>query len=431
MNKLNRREFLKAGVVGATMAGATLGGATMLLGGRSSASTVANAKNLIIVWADGGWDPTFTFDPKPGIQGVETPQGRIVNYGNLPIFVDNARPGVQAFFEAWGDMSAVINGIDTASVAHPGCRRRMLTGYREAGHADVGAVTGHTLSSELPIPYLVLADSGYVGPLGASVGRLGTTNQLSALIDPEQAYPIPAGAGYSPVAANEAEAALIRRRVVASAERERAIRGARGYNRARINDFLHSLERGDRLIEKKDVMQASQRRLTFQNQLDVTVDVLEQGLSRAVMIDGRHAWDTHANLNSQNQFYDELFASLAQLAQTLSARSGSRAGQNLMDETVIAVMSEMGRTPLINGRGGKDHWPITSALVFGAGVRGGTLCGGTDDALLGVETNMATGQPGSGGGIYPENLHAGLLELVGGAPSVEYPGIEPLRGFHA
>ena len=161
------------------------------------------------------------------------------------------------------------------------------------------------------------------------------------------------------------------------------------------------------------------------------MDALEQGLSRAVMLDGRHAWDTHSNLGNQNGFYDELFTSLAQLAESLSARPGSRAGQTLMDETVIAVMSEMGRTPLINDGGGKDHWPVTSALVFGAGVRGGALCGGTDDGLLGVETDMLTGLPGAGRVIYPENLNAGLLELVGVDPSVQYPGIAPLRGFHA
>jgi hypothetical protein len=260
---------------------------------------------------------------------------------------------------------------------------------------------------------------------------VGTTNQLSALIYPEQAYSIPASAGYRPVVPNPAEAALIRARVVAGAERQQATRGARGYNRARVNDFISSLDRGDRLIAKKDVLQASRRKLTFQNQLEITVDVLEQGLSRAVMIDGRHAWDTHSNLDRQNQFYDELFVSLAQLAETLSARPGSRAGQTLMDETVIAVMSEMGRTPLINDGGGKDHWPITSALVFGGGVRGGTLCGGTDDGLLSVETDMETGQPAAGQIIYPENLNAGLLELVGADPSVYYPGIPPLRGFHA
>ena len=424
MSELNRRELL-----GSSLAA----GATMLLGGRARASCAPDCtpKNLIIAWANGGWDPTFTFDPKPGIAGVDTPAGRIVTYGDMPIFVDDARPGVQAFFEVWGDMSAVINGIDVASIGHPSCRRRMLTGFREAGHADLGAVTGHALSRELPIPYLVLADSGYVGPLGASVGRVGTTNQLSALIDPEQAYSLPAGAGYRPVVPTEAEAALIRARVVASAERQQATRGARGYNRARVDDFISALGRSDRLIAKKEVMQASQRRLTFQNQLDITVDVLEQGLSRAVMLDGRHAWDTHANLNNQNRFYDELFESLAQLAQTLSARPGSRTGQTLMDETVIAVMSEMGRTPLINDGNGKDHWPITSALVFGAGVRGGALCGGTDDNLLGVETDMVTGQPGAGGVIYPENLNAGLLELVGVDPSGQYPGIAPLRGFHA
>ena len=106
-------------------------------------------------------------------------------------------------------------------------------------------------------------------------------------------------------------------------------------------------------------------------------------------------------------------------------------GQTLLDETVVAVMSEMGRTPLLNEGEGKDHWPITSALVFGAGVRGGTLCGGTDEGLLPLNTDLATGRPGMGQVIYPENFNAGLLELVGVDPSIHYPHITPLRGFHA
>ncbi len=242
MSEMNRRELLGTGLAA---------GASLLLGGRAQATCAPECtpKNLIIAWANGGWDPTFTFDPKPGIPGVNTPAGRVVTYGDMPIFVDDARPGVQAFFEAWGDMSAVINGIDVASIGHPSCRRRMLTGYREAGHADLGAVTGHALSRELPIPYLVLADSGYIGALGASAGRVGTTSQLSALIDPEQAYPLAPGAGYEPVVPTDAEAALIRARIVATAERQRAIRGARGYNRARVDDFLSALERSDRLYE--------------------------------------------------------------------------------------------------------------------------------------------------------------------------------------
>ena len=39
-------------------------------------------------------------------------------------------------------------------------------------------------------------------------------------------------------------------------------------------------------------------------------------------------------------------------------------------------MSEMGRTPQINGNGGRDHWTYCYSVVFaGAGIRGGTVYG--------------------------------------------------------
>ncbi len=55
MSGLNRRDLLRGGLAA---------GATMLLGNGALASCAPNCtpKNLIIVWANGGWDPTFTFD---------------------------------------------------------------------------------------------------------------------------------------------------------------------------------------------------------------------------------------------------------------------------------------------------------------------------------------------------------------------------------
>ena len=327
MSDLNRRDLLRGGLAA---------GATLALGGRAQASCAPNcsAKNLIIVWANGGWDPMFTFDAKPHVAASYTPAGDFVSYGDMPIWInDDDRPGVKHFCDKYADLSAVINGVDVASIAHPSCRRRMLTGHRGAGYADLGAVTGHTLGRELAIPYLVLGDSGYVGPLGASVGRVGRTNQLGSLIDPAQAYSLAPGAGYTPVAPSGPEAALIRAQVVAAAERQQATRGARGYNRARVNDFIDSLWRGDRLVSKRDVLQASKRQLTLTDQLGITADVLEQGLSRAVMIDGRQAWDTHVGLDAQSTLYDELFSALSDLVETLKGRPKGTLGARVSHVT--------------------------------------------------------------------------------------------------
>jgi uncharacterized protein (DUF1501 family) len=50
----------------------------------------------------------------------------------------------------------------------------------------------------------------------------------------------------------------------------------------------------------------------------------------------------------------------------------------LLDQTTLAVFSEFGRFPRLNGERGKDHFPENSWLLAGRGVRGGTTVGGTD-----------------------------------------------------
>jgi hypothetical protein len=420
----SRRRFL--GMVAAASA-------TTLFSGPSQpkAAVHTTGRNLVIVWVNGGWDPTFVFDPKPGLATVDTPPGELHEFGNLPVWTSDMRPAVAGFFEAWGGMTSVVNGINVPSLAHPPCRLRVLTGYRELGRADVAAIAAHTLNPELPMPYLVLGDAGFVGPLGASVGRIGRSNQLKALLDVSESYPPPAGQFNGVVQPDATEAEFIRQYVLANAERERATRGARGYNQARVNDFVSALTRSDLLVSKKDIMKPGRKQLTFQEQIEVGVDALQYGMSRSVMLDGRTNWDTHANNHVQGDYFNDLFIALDSLASELAGRPGAGAGSNLLDETVVVALSEMGRTPLVNGADGKDHWPVTSALLFGAGVAGQRMVGATDDFLLARNIDMGTGQLAPDGeALYPENLLAGLLELVGVDPSLQYPGITPLRGFH-
>jgi uncharacterized protein (DUF1501 family) len=53
--------------------------------------------------------------------------------------------------------------------------------------------------------------------------------------------------------------------------------------------------------------------------------------------------------------------------------------RGLLDEVVIVVWGEFGRTPRINANGGRDHWPAVSpALLVGGGIRGGQVIGATD-----------------------------------------------------
>ena len=53
--------------------------------------------------------------------------------------------------------------------------------------------------------------------------------------------------------------------------------------------------------------------------------------------------------------------------------------RGLLDETLVIAMGEMGRTPRLNARGGRDHWAgCWSIVLAGGGIRGGQVIGASD-----------------------------------------------------
>ena len=85
-------------------------------------------------------------------------------------------------------------------------------------------------------------------------------------------------------------------------------------------------------------------------------------------------WDTHTqNFPTMKNW------NLPQFDQMLSALIADLDARGLLDETLILVTSEMGRTPNINANGGRDHWTYCySNLLAGAGIKGGSVCGASD-----------------------------------------------------
>jgi hypothetical protein len=90
--------------------------------------------------------------------------------------------------------------------------------------------------------------------------------------------------------------------------------------------------------------------------------------------DDSPVWDTH--WNNYPHLRNRLAPPTDQAASALLADLQQR---GLLDETLVLVMGEFGRTPKINGKGGRDHWPhVQSILLAGAGIRGGTVYGASD-----------------------------------------------------
>src|SRR5262249_29710914 len=85
-------------------------------------------------------------------------------------------------------------------------------------------------------------------------------------------------------------------------------------------------------------------------------------------------WDTH-----ERNFPILRDNHLPQLDQTYSALLEDLDQRGLLDETLVVMMGEMGRTPQVNKDGGRDHWTYCySVLLAGAGVRGGSAYGESD-----------------------------------------------------
>lgn len=93
-------------------------------------------------------------------------------------------------------------------------------------------------------------------------------------------------------------------------------------------------------------------------------------------------WDTHGqNFQNVRQLSSMLDPAWATLMEDLQQRG-------LLDTTTIVWMGEFGRTPVINGGQGRDHYPNAwSTVLAGGGVRGGAVYGATNPSGMGVDTN--------------------------------------------
>jgi hypothetical protein len=114
--------------------------------------------------------------------------------------------------------------------------------------------------------------------------------------------------------------------------------------------------------------------------------LIEAGVS--VVTVGVHDWDTHqANFQSLREMLPALDRALYALVVDLSDRG-------LLDETVIVMGGEFGRTPRIGDQtpDGRGHWPDAGILwVAGGGLRTGQVLGGTDargEAVIGSPIDM-------------------------------------------
>jgi hypothetical protein len=131
----------------------------------------------------------------------------------------------------------------------------------------------------------------------------------------------------------------------------------------------------------------------------------------AVTTESRGAghWDAHEKNFSMLQDFNlpNLDEIVPPLLEDLEARG-------LLDSTLVVVMGEMGRSPKVNGKAGRDHWPQCGfALLFGGGVKQGCVLG-SSDRMGGLPRDRP---------VSPGDLVATMYSLLGIDPTLMLPDL--------
>lgn len=403
---------------------AFLGGSAALLASvglglpqRSYAAAPIERKFLFF-FAGGGWDTTTVLDPhfEGGVVDMD-PDTVLAQAGGLVYASGPGREPVDRFFRRWGKRTAIVNGIDVHSVGHDSAAQFLMTGTTASSFADWPTLLAARSSLEYPLPHVVFGGPSYPGTEGQAVVRAGGGTLLDLLDGSIVGYaddpaPLP------PHPADRLVDTFVYDRIADYAS------GRTGQARARADSLLANLERAMELEGRRFEAGLSDLGNSLLDRAVKATEMFRLGLSRCAILHIPGGWDSHGDNRVQAPAQIAFYAMLDELMDHL-ARTPGHAATWLVDEVVIVALSEIGRTPGLNGSGGKDHWPYGSALVVGAGVNGNRVLGATDDGLAAMKVDLATGLPSSSGTLLGcEHFGLALLRLGGLDPAKVLPGVD-------
>lgn len=116
-------------------------------------------------------------------------------------------------------------------------------------------------------------------------------------------------------------------------------------------------------------------------------------------------WDTHGN--NFNRLKNNL---LPVFDRSAAALLRDLADRGTLNETLVVILTDFGRTPKINGAAGRDHYPsVYSVALAGGGIKGGQVYGSSDHQGAFPLTHACG----------PADLHATVFQQLGISPQAE------------
>lgn len=388
--RLSRRSVVCAGA----LAGSSLSLAGLLRAEGEGVSGPATAKSCILLFQFGGPSHLDTFDPKPAapaeIRGefaaIPTPNPELRICEHLPRLAARA------------DRFALVRSVHHDRSSHNPGAYYSLTGRRPLNPS----VTANASATDFPCPGAILdylrpgrpdlptavslptmiADGPFRTP-GEFAGFLGKQHDpLFILADPNapdfsvEQVTLPDGVSVERLARRREILALLGqlRRLH---EDLAALRGMDAYQQ-RAFDLLTSttMQQALKIAEEPDALRDRYGRTSYGQSVLLARRLVEGGVRFVTVYysAGIGGWDTH-----ENNFRTLRESRLPQTDAALSALLDDLSERGLLDETLVLWTGDFGRTPKINSKAGRDHWPpCQTVLMAGGGVRGGRLIGASD-----------------------------------------------------
>ena len=406
---LGRRSFLRIGALG--LGGLTLPG---LLRARAEGQS-PSSKAVIQVILSGGPSPMETFDPKP-----DAPSGYKTDVGAIATCVEGVSVSalMPATARAMGQM-ALVRSLAHSTSDHIAGLHWIMTGFASTQQQQdrnerpsVGSVVAKLKGANGPgvPPYASMIEEALFGGLFQGGAYLGP--------------------GYNPFALTGDPSGDMK---------ARDLDPPKGLTLARLDDRKKLLARLDTINRRRDASGTMEGldRFTIQAQemvagasarkaLDLGREdprlrdkygrtrlgqscllarrLVEAGVAFVTIAEGN--WDHHgAVAESCREQVPPMDAAVASLVEDLHDRG-------LADSVLVLVWGEFGRTPRLNGGGGRDHWPGSmSALLAGGGLRMGQAVGATTR-----KGEQPVGRP-----IRPEDVVRTVYHVLGVDPFHEFP----------
>ncbi len=357
------------------MLGLLAGAAGGILAPNVARALKSKQRQVLMIWLDGGMSQLESWDPKPG-----------TDHGGPFRSIPTSVPGVHVsellpFSAKRVHQLAIVRSMATKDNSHSVGVGRIQRGdpvNRGVDYPYMGSAIAKLLdtgASGLP-PYVVIKP-GSSGFVASDAGFLGGRYGALALGDGRPPIHIQGGV--------EAEMEDARQKLRRAAD----ARYREGRGEADVDawegcyDSALKLMKGKELFDETTITRSERERYgthPLGRHLLQARRLLEAGVL-FVKVSSFH-WDTHAdNFAMHQELIPQIDRPFAALIDDLDQRG-------MLDHVVVLLMSEFGRTPKINQRWGRDHWPEAWSLAMaGAGIKRGVVTGKTTPDGSSVDQN--------------------------------------------